>query len=169
MTINNGSAFASHQINWKWDKGEATSLGDFGDPVSGPTNYRLCVYDESGGTPQLVIQTRAPAGGICPGGFPCWYATRRGYVYNDKELTPDGLVRLNLQPATTLKPAKILVRGVGADLTLPAPVSPEQLLAQDVALTVQLLRDDSSICWESVFTAPAQRNNATQFKDAFRP
>ncbi len=171
MRIYNGRVASSHAVNWKWERGEATTEADFGDPVNGSTNYRLCVYDETGGTPQLVIEAQAPAGGICPGGVPCWYSTRAGYLYYvyDKTAAADGLVRLILQPTTDRRQAKIVVRGVTTDLLMYGPVNSEQLLSQDTALTLQLLRDDSPICWESVFTAPATRNNSTRFSDMFRP
>src|SRR5262245_21126296 len=43
------------KLVWKWSKGEATTLADFGDPVHS-TTYTLCVYDQSGGVPALKIQ-----------------------------------------------------------------------------------------------------------------
>lgn len=156
----------SDQINWKWEKGDATSITDFGDPVNGGTSYQICVYDEAGGTPQLVLQAHAPAGGTCPSGVPCWALSTRGYIYNNKSYLPDGVVRVLMQP-TGSRMAKIQVRGVGANLALPPPADAQHLIAQDTEVTVQLLRNDSSICWESVFPAPAGRSSLAGFKDKY--
>jgi len=37
-------------MSWKWQKGQTTTLADFGDPVH-TDEYALCLYDESGAMP----------------------------------------------------------------------------------------------------------------------
>ena len=36
---------------------------------------------------------------------------------------------------------------------------------QDTDVTVQLLKSDGGVCWQSVFPAPAGKNSGGQFKD----
>jgi uncharacterized delta-60 repeat protein len=146
------------QLAWSWVKGAATTKADFGNPVASDT-YELCVYD---GTPALIATATAPAGGVCgpvrkP--KPCWKATKTGFVYADKELTPDGLQSLKLKAGVAGK-ASIVLKGKGAALGLPAIP-----LVQPV--TVQL-RNSSGVCWEATYSAPAKKNTAgppAQFKD----
>jgi cysteine-rich repeat protein len=145
------------RLLWKWVNGAVMPRADFGDPSS-TTSYQLCVYDETGGTPRLVLGTAAPAGGTCRG-RPCWRATSTGFKYADPELTPDGLFRILLREGLVPGKGKILVKGRGPNLGLPALP-----LAQDPAVTVQLKSSDGP-CWEARYAAPALRNTQAQFKD----
>jgi len=58
--------------------------------------------------------------------------------------------------------AKIVVKGKGANLPMPAPVG-TGLFAQDTAVTVQLVNSDG-MCWEADFSAPAKKNDLKVFK-----
>ncbi|MEB2284500.1 MAG: hypothetical protein B6D46_03135 [Polyangiaceae bacterium UTPRO1] len=139
------------QLNWKYVKGAATTLADFGDPLTA-TDYTLCVYDASA-RPQPILFARAPAGGTC-GKKPCWKAIKGGFKYNDKLYTPDGLQQLLLKSGPATK-TKILVKGKGADLPMPA-------LPLTTAVTVQL-KNAAGVCWEARYSA-AQKNFAEQFR-----
>lgn len=143
---------------WKWSKGDATTIADFGDPA-GSSGYTLCLYDATGGGPHVVLRATAPAGGVCAG-KPCWKPRGlTGFQYADRELTPDGLASLKLKAGTAGK-ASIAVKGKAAQL--PALDLP---LAQAPAVTVQL-RGAGGACWETVLPAPAKRSDAVQWKDA---
>jgi hypothetical protein len=148
-------------LTWKWTKGAETLLSDFGDPVSGATAYRLCVYDESAGAPTAAIALSVPPGGTCAG-KPCWAAKKTGFLYKDKSLTHDGVKQVQLTAGPEGK-AKILVKGKGELLPMPKPVGPG-LFAQDMAVIVQLVNVDG-MCWEADFTVPAKKNDLKQFKD----
>ena len=155
-------ANANHdQVNWKWYRGSTTTIADFGDPVSGTTRYELCIYDEVGGVPHLALQAVA-ADGICVGMFPCWISTPRGFTYNNKAKTPDGIVRIMLQP-TGVRQAQVSVRAIGSNLLLPTPANAQNMFAQNPNLVVQLRRSDSPICWENSFPAPARRSTDAKF------
>ena len=65
-----GEPDAADTLTWNWFRGSATQKGEFGDPLS-TTNYDLCVYDESAGTPELVMSEHVAAGATC-GSKPCW-------------------------------------------------------------------------------------------------
>jgi hypothetical protein len=147
-------------LTWNWTKGAATSISDFGDPVNG-TSYTLCVYDESAGVPNAVMTLTVPSSGVCDG-KPCWAAKKTGFLYKDKNLTNDGLMQLQLSAGAAGK-AKIVIKGKGERLPLPVPLG-FSLFAQDTAVIVQLVNSDGT-CWEADFSAPAKKNDLTQFND----
>jgi len=148
-------------LAWTWNKGAATALSDFGDPVNGTTSYTLCIYDESAGVPNAVMTLTAPPGGECSG-KPCWAAKTKGFLYKDNSLTNDGLRQLQVTAGAAGK-ARIVVKGKGERLPLPVPVG-LSLFDQDTAVIVQLVTSDG-MCWEADFSAPAKRNDSQQFND----
>jgi hypothetical protein len=146
-------------LGWKWLKGAVTAKAEFGDPVTTDT-YELCVYDA---TPSLIMHATAPAGGTCnvlkP--KPCWASTKTGFKYNDKDLTPIGVQQILLKEGLVDGAAKIIVKGKGPNLDMPALFP----LLQPV--TVQL-KNSSGMCWEATYSAPASKNTAGppgEFKD----
>jgi hypothetical protein len=157
VRLENAGDDARDRLVWRW-RGEATSSGDFGDPVATDA-YTVCAYDQS--ATRLVLRATAPAGGTCPvgrGGTPCWGAVgrnaRRGYAYRDGGLLdPDGLRRVRLVPGAT---ARIAVDGAGANLGVPSP------LAVEPPLVVQL-QGGAGACWESRFAEP-RRNREDVFE-----
>ncbi|MBI3784724.1 MAG: hypothetical protein HY270_15130 [Deltaproteobacteria bacterium] len=156
-------------LSWVWSHGATTTLSEFGDPVNGTSSYRVCVYDESNGVPTLKLGALAPAGGLCHGLTPCWKATGKktstGYVYVDRDLTPNGLLRVALKAEVPGKSkAKIVVRGKGPNLPMPAPAG-STLLLQDTNVVVQLVKSDGGVCWESVYPAAAKKSALAVFKD----
>ena len=138
---------------WKWNKGTATALGDFGDPLT-TTGFTLCVYDQSA-NPQPLIFVKAPPGGMC-GTKPCWKATKTGYKYKDKFLDPDGVLGILLKQGVD-SVAKIVVKGKGPNVGMP-------LLPPTPKVTVQLKRDDDlGTCWDAEYTTPI-KSLPDQFK-----
>ena len=137
-------------MQWKWFKGAATSVGDFGTPHT-TTSYALCLYD---GTSELIGSVTAPAGGTCRG-KPCWRATAKGWRYDDKDRTPDGVQRLDLESGIAGK-AQVAVSAKGLNLTSPSlPIS-------TLPVTVQL-RSSAGQCWQSTHTS-VLADTTTQFK-----
>jgi len=122
-------------FTWKWSKGAATTFAELGDPI-GEDGYAFCLYDGSGpGT--LLLETRAPAGGLC-GPRPCWSqvgsdAAPKGYKYSDRDQTPDGVKTLQVQAGEAAR-AKASVKGGGENLsasgTFPTLPLPLPLVAQ---------------------------------------
>jgi hypothetical protein len=144
----------TNRILWKWVRGEATALGAFGTPAR-DTDYAVCVFDASG-APQPLMAARAPAGGTCTLGNPCWAPKGPNRIdYNDLLLgSPDGITQIRLKSGIEGK-ASVLVRGLDPSLGFPAPplVPP---------VTVQL-RADNGECWGAVYSTP-RVNDTTQFK-----
>ncbi len=147
----------NNKLSWRWrGVGGLTSIADFGNPVLGPLGVRLCIYDISAGVPTLKFGAMAPAAGLCTLNKPCWKPTLTGYKYLDGDLTPDGLYNVTLT-AGIMDKAKLFVTGKGPNLHLPTPVG-SSLLTLDSTVTVQVVRSDGAVCWESVYPAPAKRN-----------
>jgi hypothetical protein len=138
-------------LNWKYIKGAATTLADFGTPLTS-TDYTLCVWDASGAS-QPILLAHIPAGGTC-GTKPCWKTIKGGFKYNDKLLDPEGIQQLQLKSGPATK-AKIIAKGKGVDLPMP-------MLPLTTAVTVQL-RNDAGVCWEAKYSVPT-KNLADQFK-----
>ena len=98
-----------------------------------------------------------PAGGTCQG-KPCWVASGfNGYKYKDKDLTPDGLMKILLKAGSDGQ-AKIIVKGKGLNLDDPDLANLSQ------PITVQISNTDG-LCWEAVYSAPATKQTADAFKD----
>ncbi len=151
LQIRNNTPDTKDQLQWKWNRGEVTTKADYGTPLT-TTDYRLCLYDNGG----LVSGAHMPAGQLCAG-KPCWRETGSGYVYKDKEATPDGITGVNLKQGLTPGKAKITIKGKGANLEMPT-------LPLTQPVTVQL-RNSNGICWESTHSSPAQKNDAARFND----
>jgi len=145
---------AADLLVWKWTKGAATTPGDLGTPAS-TTDYRLCLYDESGSTSTLTMRADVPAGGACDGG-PCWQAAGATLKYRDTARTPDGISKLVARAGDTGR-AKVTTKGKGA-LLPPLPVLPLALPTR-----VQLHAEGAG-CFEAVFgSTGVVRNDAESF------
>ncbi len=141
------------QLVWKWTKGPVTPKADFGDPTA-TTGYQLCVYDGGG----RILAANAPAGGLCAG-RDCWSERSTGFKYSDKDLTPDGIQQITLKQGLLDGKASIKLKGKGALLAMP------NLSAVTPPIVVQLRHTGSSACWQTVFSAPFTKQDATQLKD----
>jgi hypothetical protein len=147
------------KLVWVWPRGDATSLPDFKDPVSGSATYRLCVYDSSASA-QPVMQMDVPPGGTCgPRARPCWKATRStGYRYRNAAATPNGVLNVLLKTGAAGK-AKVVARCKGINMpNCPLPLA--------TPVTVQLVIDDgvTKDCWQTMYSAPPIRNDSLFFK-----
>lgn len=138
-------------LTWKWSKGMATAKADFGNPLA-TSDYALCLYANGA----LVQSWAMPAGGTC-GGKPCWRESTKGFSYADRDLTPDGMQALKLTEGAAGK-AKITLKGKGQRLAVTG------LDALAGPLDVQLQRADGGPCWGARFSAPFQKQDATQLK-----
>jgi hypothetical protein len=141
------------QLKWKWIKGSATQAMDFGDPLA-TDSYLLCIYDGS----TRVSSIELPAGDTCAG-KPCWKATASGFLYKDKDRTPEGGFKAKLKAGGDTK-AGVSVIAKGVTLETPDPTT------FTGPLRVQLQRADGAICFESVFSAPFKKNSAGKFSDS---
>lgn len=144
------------RFTWRWGKGEATTIADFGDPVAGSATYRVCVYDESA-SPQPLLDFGVVGAGTC-GTKPCWKATSKGFSYRDKYAASDGIKALQLRSGDTGK-AKVQAKGTGPEMQL-------QGLPMTLPVRVQLQIDDGVTveCWESTFVDPPRKNDGEKFR-----
>jgi cysteine-rich repeat protein len=149
LTIKNPSGDKDKLI-WKWLKGAATTLGEFGSPTT-TTEYALCVYAGTSAVPIIEAEV-APSGTLwAPAGT-------TGLKYKDPAGTADGVTKVTLKEGVAGK-AKALLKGKGADLPNP-PAGPYTL-----PVTAQLVNSDNSVCFEGVYDlADIKKNEAEQFK-----
>jgi hypothetical protein len=133
----------------------------FGNPVSGSTEYKICIYDAAD---QLKgSYTIARAGQMCGDG-PCWSAiSDKGYKYGDKSAAADGILKMKLIGGDTGK-GKIKVIGKNTTGNLPTGVA--ALLQNQTGATVQVLTSDAS-CFGVVLTQ-VKKADGTIF-NAVRP
>ena len=139
------------KLTWKWLKGAATDLTDFGNPTIAGTDYTLCLYAGTAST--VVMEADVPGGSMCAGS-PCWVASSSGYRYKDRGLTSDGIENLLLRSGSAGK-AKVIMKGKGPNLPLPP-------LGLALPVTAQL-KNSSNQCWEADYPS-AINNDAKQFK-----
>jgi hypothetical protein len=141
---------------WRWRSSGSIPLADFGNPLT-TTSYSLCIY--TGAVPALVMELRAPAGGTCQKGLPCWKArpNGKGYRYRDLDKTPDGVTRLVLRRVPSHL-ADLVLRARGPNI--PFPTMPLAL-----PVLAQLVKSDGPECWEAHYSAPAMKNTTESYKD----
>jgi hypothetical protein len=149
LQLKNKSLDSKDKLVWKWSKGGATTTADMGAP-SATTEYALCMWDEEGGVPALVMENH-----VLPGNG--WKVSASGIQYKDRVGSPDGVGKVKMKAGPDGK-AKVLVKAKGAATGL-APMP----LSLDDKVTVQFL-NNSGGCWQSDFGAPASRNNPALFK-----
>jgi len=140
------------QLVWKWRNGSATPKADFGNPLA-DDDYTLCLYDAG----VLLTSAAAAAGGNC-GGTACWTETPTGFRYRNADGSPTGTQRVTLKQGLTDGKAQINWKGKGAKLVIP------DLDALTGPLTVQLQQRSGGPCFEATYSAPFDRQDATQLK-----
>jgi hypothetical protein len=159
LTVKNKAGGKSDQLKWKWGKGAATDVADFGDPVNGGTDYQLCVFDHDGDAVRVAAAITIPAGGTCAG-KPCWRATPKGFQFGDPTLANQGVKSVKLRSGSA-GAAGVSLQAKGADLALPSEFLP---FAQSPRVTVQLT-NDLGRCWTAGYAAPAKANRSGLFTD----
>jgi hypothetical protein len=139
---------AKDRLVWKWIKGLATSQMDFADPTT-TAHYGLCIY---AGTASGLVGTMdvPPSSNWTP-------ISDKGYKYLDLNSSQDGAFKIKLKGSTQPK-SKALVKGRGIQLTDPLSATPLPL-----PVTVQLVNNQTGICFQSVFMTP-KLNTEAKFK-----
>ncbi|MEE8310868.1 MAG: hypothetical protein V3R77_01335 [Candidatus Binatia bacterium] len=151
FTVKGGSR---DKLKWKFNKGAATTLAEFLDPVGSPAaTYSACFYDAGG----KIVEGVALAQGMCSG-KPCWKASgTKGFKYKDKLAKAGGVTGMKLKTGSEGR-TQVQVRGKGGSLGL--PLGPYSL-----PLTAQLIADNGIVtnCWQNVFSATT-KNTLTGLK-----
>lgn len=133
---------------WKVINGDPTTQADFADPTA-TAMYALCLYENGVASTDAVL---SPSGAL-------WRSiSTKGFVYKDKAGTQSSLTKVLLKGNTEPK-TKIVLKGKGATLPLPAP-------PLTLPVLVQLVNSDTGICWEGTFGS-ALRNQSGLFKAKF--
>jgi hypothetical protein len=143
-----GATTSKNSLAWKWNKGAATAIADFGDPLTA-TTYGLCVYDEADGNPMLLMDVVASAGSS-------WVQTATGFKYTNKRPTGNQLQQVTLRAGASGK-AKISASGKGDGLPMP-----ELPLEQGPTVIAQF-QNGAGTCWEADYSS-ATKNSSTLFK-----
>lgn len=119
--------------------------GDLGDPVTGDTAYRVCVYDADRRAVGRLVVDRA--GDTCGSkGKPCWKATEGDtYVYRDPAAAADGVRRL-VATAGDVGRGSISIKAGNKPRAGQAslPTGLANALEANAAATVQVVTSDAS-------------------------
>jgi 6-phosphogluconolactonase (cycloisomerase 2 family) len=138
------------RLTFAWRRGAATTLADLGNPITGTTRYRLCVYDSVGDVTTLRTSAATASDASCSGIGGCWLAVRRGLYYQDASGTPGVLASLALRPGEDGQ-AGVRARVAADGLVLPAlPFTPP--------VSALVLNSDGG-CWGSTFGLENVRRN----------
>jgi acyl-homoserine lactone acylase PvdQ len=149
LDLKNMAPDTRDRLAWKWTRGQATALADFGSPLA-DTSYDLCLYASD----RLLSRTTAPAGGVCRG-RPCWKQSSIGFKFKHADPAPRVLQTLTLRAGPDGK-ARVIAKGKGAGLALPS------LPLAGFPLRAQLVNADGA-CWEAGYPT-ALRNDTVRFK-----
>ncbi len=152
LTIKDNANDAKDKLIFKLKRGDATTLGDFLDPLSVGKTASLCVYDSSPAT-QPLLAAAVVTGGTC-GSKDCWKAlSTTGFKYADKTAASGGIFNLKLKAGAAGK-AQVQAKAKGAELDPPS-------LPLQFPLTVQFLMDDglTTSCWQSQFSVPIKNDS----------
>jgi CSLREA domain-containing protein len=157
LLLKNGGTPDKNVAIWKWQRGDTTTIEELGDPVTGTTEYQLCVFDSSN---NVLMAASVPPGGLVPqcGTNPCWKTLANGNLkYGNKSALPGGIAQLTLTPGLGGK-AKIALKAKGAGLQFPAtPLA-------DPLLHVQLQQRGSDRCWDASFGFYVLKNKVEGYK-----
>ena len=152
--LRNSGLDSADKLVWRWPRGEATDLNEFGDPLTNDA-VALCIYDGSA-APQPIATLISPAQGPCRRGVLCWtQLSGPVFRYFDGDKVNDGLQQIYLRAGGPGR-ARIGVRGKGEKLTLPTP-------PLTTPVTVQL-QTSAGAC----FTATYQGNVTTNVPGEFK-
>ncbi|MEO8133951.1 MAG: hypothetical protein ABI831_08250 [Betaproteobacteria bacterium] len=117
----------------------AVTQGQFGNPVTGNTAYKLCIYDAANQLKGNYTIRRAAE--TC-GTAACWSAiSDKGYKYRDKSTAADGILKMKLIGGAAGK-GKIKVIGKNTSGHLPTGIA--ALMQNQASATVQILTTDAS-------------------------
>ncbi len=120
--------------------------------------YALCVYDGVTGKPTLVSSLEIPPGSYWRNKSP------KGWTYRDRSGAADGVWLIKLETGDAGR-SRVLVQGRGLNLRVPPAAGPFRFFEQNPYLVVQLMNDETGVCWTSKFTpAQTKKNRHGEYK-----
>ncbi len=143
------------QIKWKWLRGDATLLSDFGNPLAIASNT-LCIWDQTAAVAGVPIELVIPSG-------LGWSGKSTSYKYKDKTGAAAGVQQLQLKSGINGKP-KLSLKARGSNIPLVGPFDAGAYFDADPEISVQLINSETGICWTSEFVGLGAKNSAEQFK-----
>jgi hypothetical protein len=134
---------------------------DFGDPVAGSTGYAVCTYDEGGALVASMIVDRP--GETC-GTKPCWKGvSSKGYAYDDKFLSADGIQKIVGKGGAAGKGSvQASGKNDAAKGFTALPTGIAAALSGNTSATVQIVTSDAA-CFTGTATS-VQKADGLQFK-----
>src|SRR4029453_18206905 len=139
LSIENSTNDAKDRLAWRWLKGAAATLPQFGVPT-GSTAYALCIY---AGTSKTAIAEAD----IAPSATLWRPKGATGLRYTDPALGSGGIGELILKAGAAGK-AKAVIRGKGVAL-------PELAGPLTLPVTVQLFNSSNDACFEGTYDGAA--------------
>lgn len=165
LSISKSADNTKESFSWKWSKGvDALVQDDFGDPVSSPTVYRVCVYDRTASLPSVRMEATLSSGYDCVDPSPWKAASTKGWSFKNKSGNADGLGSAKFKAGSAGKPS-IGLKGKSLNLPLPPAFSGSEYFDQDTEVVLQFYSSSPADCWTSTFEAAGtSKNSATSFK-----
>jgi len=146
LVVSQATNDAKDKLIWRWIRGASTDLAEIAEPVSS-ADYSLCLYAGTAGT---LIGSLEVGHGVN------WTSLgAKGFKYKDRQGLQDGVQKALLRTSTVNK-SRMSLKGKGNNL-------PDPTLPLSGPVVVQLVNNDTDICWESTFTS-ATKNTATRYK-----
>lgn len=135
-------------LNWKWGKGPAVDVADFGSPDASD-DYALCIYETDGGNSTVFLEETIASGSN-------WTNLgSKGFKYKNRDAA---IQQVLLKPGDAGR-AKLKVKGKGPELSLGALG-----FGPAATVSVQLRSDSAGACYGAAFVTPFKKNDASQFK-----
>ncbi len=152
VSLRNAADDRKDGVQWKWTKGSATAVADFGVPTGpGGASYAFCIYSADRPAMEIPIAAHGDCAGV-----PCWRASSSGFRYRSRTLGPDGRLQLDLKGGPD-GGAKISLKASGSAAPMPA------LALLSSPMIVQLQASNGR-CWAASFSAPFTKHDSSQLK-----
>ncbi len=141
------------QIKWKFSGGQMVEQADLGNPRVDRT-YALCIYDQTASVSSRVASISIGASTLWTDKDP------KGYQFKSKSGLVNGVAKVALKTGADGKSSASLM-AKGNHVPMPVPVSGSKYMNKDSKVIVQLVNDQTSMCWTSEFTAAKKNDGAT--------
>lgn len=144
LKLRRGASAASDSVSWRWKGIGETTVDELGNPAA-DTDVALCLFDDIGPSPALLLRATAPAGGVC-GKRPCW-GLRSGssgvaFSFRDPSRAPEGVASASLKTSASGRDQmRLVAKGMLLQDRPPA-------LPLAGSLRAQLQASDGG-CWET--------------------
>lgn len=141
------------RLRWKWHRGEATTLAEFGSPDT-VDDYALCVYEAASAPPQPIVRLQLLADTAVCSEPPCWRRNAKRLRFRERMGNFSGITSVVLKSGASGH-ASITLSAQGPLLPLPDQTLSTPILVQ--------LQGDQGECWEATYST-LDRNDGSQLK-----